>query len=264
MRARLAAIAVLAVAMLAPAAQAATVNVTSSLSPHPTRFGDIVHATLTVRAAARASVDEGFAPFEVLRESSTSRRDGEITVTTWHFDLQCLQAVCAPGPGARNVALTPSRVRVGAQLVDVRFPAVHVVPRVTSHQASRPSNYFLHPITPPPPSYRFSPGRLRAALFAAAAVLVVVALVLVLPLLRRRRSAADDDLDALVGALALVRAARTRPVPDRRRALGLLSRVLRSRAAPAVGQDAADLAWSEPDPEPERMTTLADRVESPR
>ncbi|HEY1478560.1 MAG TPA: hypothetical protein VGF46_00940 [Gaiellales bacterium] len=259
---RATALAVLAAAaMLAPGAQAATVHVTSSLSPHPTRFGDVVHATLTVRAAARASVDEGFAPFEVLRATSTSRRDGAVTVTTWRFDLQCLQAVCAPGPGPRNVALTPSRVRVGAQVVNVRFPAVHVVPRVTKGQVARPTRYFLHPISPPAPSYGVSPGRLRAALLAAAAVLVLIALVLVLPLLRRRRNAADDDLDALVGALALVRAARTRPAPDRRRALGLLSRVLRSRAAPAVGQDAADLAWSEPEPEPERMTSLADRVE---
>jgi hypothetical protein len=58
-----------------------------------------------------------------------------------------------------------------------------------------------------------------------------------------------------------VEAARTRPPADRRRALGLLARVLRRLGAPATGQAAADLAWSEPEPDPSRMSQLLDRIE---
>jgi hypothetical protein len=64
--------------------------------------------------------------------------------------------------------------------------------------------------------------------------------------------------------LALVRAARSRPPPDRRRALGLLSRTLRRQGEAQVARDAADLAWSEPDPDADRMETLAERVEGSR
>jgi hypothetical protein len=41
----------------------------------------------------------------------------------------------------------------------------------------------------------------------------------------------------------------------------LLARVLRRLGATATGQAAADLAWSEPEPDPTRMSQLVDRVE---
>jgi hypothetical protein len=91
----------------------------------------------------------------------------------------------------------------------------------------------------------------------------VLALVLLVPAVRPRRArSAAPAVDPLARALALVLAARTRPPPDRRRALGLLSRTVRARAGrDAVAQDAADLAWSKPEPQPESMTHVADRVE---
>ena len=92
---------------------------------------------------------------------------------------------------------------------------------------------------------------------------MLLAGVLLWPLVRSRRASPHErQADALARALALVRAARARPAPDRRRALGLLSRTLRRRGDAGEASAAADLAWSEPEPDPDRMGQLADRVES--
>jgi hypothetical protein len=262
MRARAAALAAFALLCCTPAALASDVQVATSIAPRPMRFGDVIHATLVVRGDAAASVQEGFSPFQVLRRTSSTTSDGGVTVTTVHFDLQCLEARCSPGPGPRTISLSPSRVRVGNAVVAARFPQVRVITRVTAQEVATPGRSLRHPISPPPPDYRVAPSTLRWALVAAAIVLVLVALALLAPLAgSRRRAPAETPADALERALALVRAARTRPPPDRRRALALLSRTLRTRAEPAVAQDAADLAWSEPEPDPEHMTRLADRVE---
>ncbi|MEO9176250.1 MAG: hypothetical protein ABI317_12120 [Gaiellales bacterium] len=262
MRRGAAALVALTVLGCAPGALAADVHVTASIAPRPMRFGDVIHATLVVRGDAEAAVQEGFSPFQVLRRTSSTTSDGGVTVTTLHFDLQCLEARCAPGPGPRTIALAPSRVRVGSAVVTARFPQVRVITRVTAQQVARPRRSLLHPISPPPPDYRVAPSTLRLALVVAAIVLVLIALALLAPLMRsRRRAAQEAPVDALARAIALVRAARTRPPADRRRALALLARTLRTRAEPVVAQDAADLAWSEPEPDPDRMTRLADRVE---
>jgi hypothetical protein len=262
MRTRVGVLAALVLVCCVPGALAADVHVTGSIAPRPMRFGDVIHATLVVRGDTAATVQEGFSPFQVLRSTSSTTSDGDVTVTTWRYDLQCLAAVCSPGPAPRQISLSPSRVHVGSSVVTARFPRVLVITRATAREVANPSRSLLHPISPGPPRYRFAPATLRRALVGVAFVLVLIALALGLPLARARRDATDDSpVDALTRALALVRAARTRPPADRRRALALLSRTLRSRAEPSVAQDVSDLAWSEPDPDPERMTQLADRVE---
>jgi hypothetical protein len=263
MRGRLAALVVLVAVAHVPAALAGSIVVSTSITPQSSRLGDVIHATLTVRADGPATVAEGFSPFAVVRSTSSRTASGGITETTWQFDLQCLQAQCAPGPGARTVTLAPSTVRVGSSSVAAHVPTVTIVPRVTARQVAHPSNSFLHPLTLPAASYRFAPATVRRVLFAAAALLVVLALVVLVPVVRPRRArAAAPAVDPLARALALVRAARTRPPPDRRRALGLLSRTVRTRSGPEeAARDAADLAWSKPEPQPDAMTKVADRVE---
>ncbi len=259
------ALVLVAALLCAPAQAAAPVRVATSASPNPTRFGDVIHATLVVRASGPATVEQGFSPFSVLAASSTSSTRNGVVTTTWRFTLQCLQPQCAPGPGVRGVPLAPSRVRVGRESALARFPVVQVVPRVTAQQVSRPNSSFLHPTTLPAPTYRVSPTIARAVLLAAALVLVLVALVLLRPVvLPARPRAAEPEPEALGHALALVRASLTRSAADRRRALGLLSRTLRRRHEAATAQAAADLAWSEPEPDPQRMEALADRVEGRR
>ena len=258
----LAGAALLLALVCAPSQAASPIRVATSVTPHPSRFGDIVHATLVVRAPGSASVEQGFAPFSVRAATSTSSTSGGVVTTTWHYSLQCLQPQCSPGPGARSVRLAPSHVRVGAQTAVARFPAVLVVPRVTARQVAHPNRSFLHPTALPSPTYRVAPGTARAVLLAAAVVLVLAALALLRPiLLPPRVRAPAPEPEPLGRALALVRASLTRSGPDRRRALGLLSRTLRRRQQPAVGQAAADLAWSEPEPDPARMEELVDRIE---
>jgi hypothetical protein len=263
MRGRLAALLALAAVVHVPAALAGSVGVSTSIEPQPSRLGDVIHATLTVHADGAVTVAEGFAPFQVISSSSSRTTREGVVQTTWRFELQCLQAQCAPGPTARKVSLAPSTVRVGSSSVTAHFPTVTVVPRVTAYRVAHPASSFLHPLTAPAPGYRFSPTSVRRVLFSAAAVLVVLALVLLVPVVRPRRARrAAPAVDPLARALALVRAARTRPPPDRRRALGLLSRTVRTRVGPEdLSRDVADLAWSRPEPQPEAMTKVADRVE---
>jgi hypothetical protein len=249
----------------APAAGATALQIATRTTPQRALFGDVIHATITVRASAVATVQGGFSPYEVLGSRSTSSRSGGVVTTTWTFALQCLQPQCAPGPGARRIALAPSRVLVGTRVVTARFSRVVVDARATAAQVAHPERSFLHPTTPPAPTYRVAPETMRRLLFAAAGLLVLLAAALFWPLVRRRsRSTSLQQPDSLAHALALVRAARSRPPPDRRRALGLLSRTLRLRGEARVAREAGDLAWSEPDPDADRMETLAERAEGSR
>jgi hypothetical protein len=252
-------------AIVAPAASAASVSVRTSISPRPTLFGDVIHATVTVTAPVVATVDGGFAPFRVVRSSSSHIQGRAGVVTTWHLLLQCLEAACAPGPGRRTVPLASARVRAGASVLVARLPSVVVAPRVSARQVADPEASFLHPTAPLPPTYRFSPGTIRTVLFAAAALLVLGAAALLVPLARTRpRLPGEVELDPLDRALALVLASRTRAVPDRRRALGLLARALRRRGRPSEARAASDLAWSKPEPQSDRIMDLADRVQGSR
>jgi uncharacterized membrane protein len=265
MRRRITALVLVLGAIVAPTASAAAVSVRTSISPHPTRFGDIIHATVSISAPAVATVDGGFAPFSVVGSSSSHTQRRGSVATTWRFDLQCLEAACAPGPGRRTVRLASARVRAGSSVTVARLPSVVVTPRVSARQVASPEASFLHPTAPVAPTYRFAPTTTRTVLFVAAALLVLIAAGLLVPLARpRRRSAPVVELDPLERALALVLESRTRPVPDRRRALGLLARTLSRRKRSKVARAASDLAWSEPEPESERITKLADRVKGSR
>jgi hypothetical protein len=256
------AVAVAAFALLAPGAHAADPQVTTSMSPRPALFGDVIHAVITVRGDERATIQQGFSPFRVLREASGTTRTQDVVVTHWDFDLQCLEARCAPGPGSREVAIAASRVRVGSHAVEARFQPIRIDPRATQAQVADPERGFRHPIDPPAPSFRFAPATVRRILSGAAVLLVVIALALIVPLVRPRRRPADpEQVDPLAEALALVAAARSRSPSDRRRALGLLARTLRLRGVAEEGQAAADLAWSEPDPVPSGMDQLVERIE---
>ena len=75
---------------------------------------------------------------------------------------------------------------------------------------------------------------------------------------RRRRVAAP--LTGLDRALALAREAEQRPPPDRRRALGLLARLLGPRD-PDLADAADELAWSAPAPTSDALGELVTQVE---
>ncbi len=77
-------------------------------------------------------------------------------------------------------------------------------------------------------------------------------------LARRRRG--EPTVDELERALRLAREAETRPPPDRRRALGLLARLLDRRDRRLSGA-ASELAWAEPEPERAALATFVADVE---
>ena len=130
--------AVAAFALLVPAAHAAEPRVTTSISPRPALFGDVIHAVITVRGDERATIQQGFSPFQVLRQASDTTRTQDVVVTRWSFDLQCLEARCAPGPDSREVAIAASRIRVGSHTLEARFQPIRIDPRVDAGPGREP------------------------------------------------------------------------------------------------------------------------------
>jgi hypothetical protein len=133
---------------------------------------------------------------------------------------------------------------------------------VSSADLARLRPPFRASTTPPPPTYRIAPGTLARLLYGLAIVLAVGAVGVAAAQGRRlARSGRTEPVgDELERALRLAREAESRPPPDRRRALGLLARVLRARARPLSGT-ASDLAWARPEPEPEAVSTFVTDVE---
>jgi hypothetical protein len=110
-------------------------------------------------------------------------------------------------------------------------------------------------------TWRIAPGTLELLLEILAVVLAVAAVGLAAwqaTVVHAARSTAAQRT-ALERALAFVRDAESRPPADRRRAVGLLARVLRRRDGQLAGA-ADDLAWSEPAPAPDDLAELADKV----
>jgi hypothetical protein len=207
---------------------------------------------------ATVRVSFGVAPLAAL---------GRVEQTGLRFRVvaACLDEACAPDAQPRPVHLVPIRVtgrlRNGRPLsASFSWPVLVLVPRVPA-AALRGNPPFRLEASAPPTRYRVAPGTLAAVLDAAAAVLAL-AVAAVVFLLRRRavRRRAELSRDPLDRALALARESAHRPAEDRRRALGLLARVL-DRRRPALAEPIEALAWSRPPPSAEATTSLADDVE---
>ena len=184
---------------------------------------------MTVRAAVGR---DGPGGLRAVRGAASVARRARGTAGSWSrpgaSTCSASRRSARRGPGREASRSAPSRVRVGRAVASSRDsrPCWSSRARRRSRSAD-PDGYFLHPTTPPPATFRFAPSTVRRVLVAAAAVLVLLAAALLAPLVRRSRARAPAaQVDPLERALALVRAARTRPPPDRRRALGLLSRTL--------------------------------------
>jgi hypothetical protein len=140
---------------------------------------------------------------------------------------------------------------------------LHIRPRVSQADVAQPHPPLRADTTPPPVGYRVQPATLARALEIAAAVLaaagVLAAAWSVSALVRTRRRRLER-LTGLERALALAREAERRPAPDRRRALGLLARLLGSRE-PRLAGAADELAWSAPTPTKDDLAGLVAQVE---
>ncbi|HEY2373719.1 MAG TPA: hypothetical protein VGH82_14445 [Gaiellaceae bacterium] len=263
---------VLVAALLAPAAVAAPLKARAGFDDSTVQFGDPIHTRVTVvvdgtvRAGSVRIVDDP-APLTTVSPARTSRVGEVIEVTR---DAMCLTSACVSDTGSTTPKLTPALVNAKLKngrtvQVVVHWPQLTVRGRVTGGDLSRSQPPFRASLLPPAPTYRTSPSTLAWLLDAAAIVLGLVAVVLVLVQVRRwmRSRGRAVPADELERALRLAREAERRAPPDRRRAAGLLARLLGERDAPLAG-DASDLAWAKPQPEPGALESLVGEVERAR
>jgi hypothetical protein len=230
------------------------------------QFGDPVVARIVVtldRGAVRPGtlrITSGVAPFTPLAAATTTRtHTGRLETVTVEQRLACLTSPCL----ARRVTLPRVRVAVaqrsgGTASASTGWRAPTFRGRVDAKDLARATPRFAADTTPPAPSYRIAPGTAEALLAIVAALAAAGAAVLLVTSVQRRRPVAETD--ELTRALRLVREAEQRPAPDRRRALGLLARLLHGRD-PALGEAASELAWSAPPPETPAVDALVSRVE---
>ncbi len=251
-----------------------TLGVRASFTPAAAEFGDAVTAHIEV-IADRSGVRTGtvrivysLAPLTQLgppRERRVTR--GGVTVISTTLRAACLSDRCIST--TRRVVPPLSPVRADAMRRDgthaqasAAWGTLEIGGRVGSSDAAASRPPFRVDTTPPPVTYRIPPPRLALLLDVAAVILVGAGFALAGAALLQRgsRRPAADRIDALDEALALARAARARPAPDRRSALGLIARLLQPRDR-RLARSADDLAWSRRAPTPERLTDLLDDVE---
>ena len=254
------------------AVPAAPVAVRATVSPVIAGFGDPVTARVDVELD-RSAVADGtlhvatdLAPLTLLSPARTTRTaSGRLETVSVVQRAACLTAPCL----ASTLALRPVRVSVTNRSgVSSQVSAswqLQLRSRVTAKDLAASTPHFAADVAPPAPSYRIAPGTAAtfldaiAALAAAGAAALLALQILAVRRGRRREEAGDE----LARALRLVREAEGRAVPDRRRALALLARLLRTRHEP-LGREASRLAWSEPAPEPPAIDALVTDVESER
>jgi hypothetical protein len=274
-RMRVVVIVVVLAGVVGSARAAATPELTVGTRFDPSRalFGDRVVARVIVQAdrdaleTDRLRVVADVAPLTPLGPalvSSTAR--GRRLVVAYEVTAVCIVEECLGTRGARSVRLP--RVRIDAPrrqggLAQARaaWPVLRLGGRVKTADLARSRPPFRSDVSVPAASYRVAPTTLALMLDVAAALLASVGVGIAVwrPLTLARRKRALDKRSELARALAAVRAAESAPTEQRRRAVGLLARLLAKRDLRLAG-DAADLAWSEPSPTPVELAGLADRV----
>jgi hypothetical protein len=258
--------------VLTPAAVAAPLTARAGFGDTTVQFGDLIHTRVTVvvdgsvRAGSVRIVDDP-APLTTVSLQRESRVGNVIEVTR---DAICLTSACVSDNASATPKLAPALVSAKltsgrAVQVVVHWPQLTVRGRVTGGDLARSQPPFRASVLPPAPTYRTSPGTLAWLLDGAAIVLGLAGAALVLVQVRtwargRARPTPADELDR---ALRLARESEQRPPPDRRRAAGLLARLLGERNVGLAGE-ASDLAWSEPQPQPQALESLVGEVERER
>ncbi len=249
------------------------------LSPRPAFFGDAVTAEVDVAADARAvparsiRVLPEFDPFvESGTPAVTTSRIGDELILRYRYRVQCSSDACVPLGKPLPVKLAPVVVtaRAGRRPLQVTapWPRMSVLSRLQRGDVGV-SARFRAPRDLPAPSYSSSPTVLADVFTGVAAALAVAALALLgyelLRLLERRRLRGVVRLTPLEAAVAYARDAAARSDPaDRRKALSQLAEVLEREGIEPLAETAGDVAWSEPEPTPDRTLQLAEEVEATR
>jgi hypothetical protein len=260
--------------LLAPAATAARpLTVQARLDEPAVAFGSPVRARIVVRldpsrvVPGSLRIVSDLAPLSTLAETRTTRTEGRnAVVVTLERTAVCLAAACVVAGRDATPALPRARVSVSSRdgrtlRAAAAWPRLRVRGRVAPADLAKTRPPFRADTAPPPPSYAIAPSTLIRLLAVVAALLGLGAAALVAgEVVRATRRRHFVPVDELARAVRLVREAGARPPGDRRRALGLLSRLLVARD-PGLAGSASDLAWSRPPPASEQLDSLAGEVE---
>ena len=240
-------------------------GVAATLDHTAVEFGDPVVATVAVTAprGTAVHVDQNLSPLtQVGRTRVTRVTRGSTQTVTYATRASCLDDRCITRTGPKRITLQPAVVQVGSDTTKATWPALTVQRRVTPADAAKAIPPLRADTSTPAVTYGLSPDHLALALDIVAAILVAAGVLLAgacaAALYRRRHRA--EPLTGLARALALVREAEARPEPDRRRALGLLARLLEARDT-RLSDEADELAWSAASPTPGALSELVTEVE---
>jgi hypothetical protein len=260
-------------ASLPPLAPTAPIVVRASFDPSAPGFGDRVLARVVVeldRRAVQAStlrISDGVAPLTQLGPAQTTRVvRGDLELMTVVVPESCLSDPCVAHAGVTALRFGRARATVsardgGRKSASSAWPTLRVRGRVLASDLASSQPNFEADSSPLAPSYRVSPSTLATVLDVLAVLCAIAAVAFAAWQIRvssARRPVVRRDGDALLRALALAREAEALPVPDRRRALGLLARLLgRDKLQTA----ASDLAWSERKPQPDEVEALVSEIE---
>ena len=257
----------------AASAGASPLVVRATFGQTAVQFGDAIRAQVVVvldgervNAGSLRLVDD-LGPLTPLSSASTTRTTkAGTTIVTVVRTVSCMSSACvAPGgtatPVLPHVTATVSTSAGRTLRVTSAWPDLRVGGRVGKADLARTRPPFRADTEPPAPSYRLAPSTLAWLLDGVAIALAAAAAVLLLATARRfarRRTAAP--VDELERALRLAREAERRLPPDRRRALGLLARLLDARDRDLSGT-ARNLAWARPEPERDTLASFVTDVE---
>jgi hypothetical protein len=265
---------VLAAGIGAGGAGASPLVVRATFDTPIVQFGDAIRTHVTVivdptqvRTNSLRIVD-GAAPLTSLSSAHMTRTTrGDTLVIAITRTFSCISGDCVNAKGDATPALPPVTVTAVGKSERIvhataAWPVLHVRGRVNAADLARSSPPFRANTSPSPPTYRLTPSTLAWLLSGVAFVLALgaggLAVSVALRLARRVRS--TPTAGEFERAVRLAREAQSRPPPDRRRALGLLARLLDNRDRRLSGA-ASELAWAQPDPERESLATLVSDVE---
>jgi hypothetical protein len=259
-----------------PARAARPLAVGTSISSQFVYLGDTVTATVTavadrqrgVPSSLRVSATFGYWEQVAPTRTTSSSTDASV-VRTWSFDIACLQLNCLAGGSPLISRLPPVAVsmqtRAGPTItVTKAWPVLSIASRFGNSTEGATPDFQLDQSLPGL-RYRASPNVIVLGLAVVAVLLAAFGIALAANVILRRRAARPaEEVPALVSALAIVRRAKDKPIDDRRRAVGLLSRVLEEDGEATLADAAERAAWAAADPSPDRLEELVRTVESAR
>jgi hypothetical protein len=246
----------------------AQLEISTSLDPTATHFGDQVRAVVMVEFDPR-TVDgssirlvPSFIPYVAASPPVvTLVRAGMVR---FEYALACVTDGCLPTHGPRILHLEPVKATglAGGRAITATapWPVLRISSRLVPADLTGRAR-FRTPATAPAPGYRISPLAAAVGMIAAAAIcLLAVAVLLWTALRRKARRIPGDGLTPLELAIAYVRDSTRRSGADRRKALALLAESVPEGGDSPIGAAAARAAWSRPDPTAVGATELADRA----